>query len=209
MFSCFLQSPRICAIARYQRFDGLQQNNGFNCKIRSKMAQKDKRLNRFSRLDTIMEATQREESDNGGRFHLELPQKSLASPNEWNSVGSEALQDLVTSRRTRIRNRSEQREHNRPTLRNDWSAESLLKTTHGKQARNSEMTQKDNRNVRDNKQVEILFPEFFSSRENSSFVQQSDWYYSNNHQGNMANEKVREDPFVRSWLYLFGACSCA
>lgn len=197
MFSCFLQSPRICAIARYQRSDGRQQNNGFNCKIRSKMAQKVKRLNRFSRLDTIMEATQREESDNGGNFYLELPQKSLASPNEWNS------------RRTRIRNRSEQREHKRPTLHNDWSAESLLKTTHGKQARNSEMTQKDNRNVRDNKQVEILFPEFFSSRENSSFVQQSDWYYKNNHQGNMANEKVREDPFVRSWLYLFGACSCA
>lgn len=188
----------------------LQQHNGFNSKVRSKMAQKVKRMNHFSRLDTIMEATQREESDNGDCFHLELSQKSS---NGWDSVASKNIEDVETSRRTgnvvsstRIC-RSEQRRHERSALpHNVSSVEYLFRT---KQDHSSEMTQKDIKNARDVRQGEILFPEFFSSRASTTFIQQSDWH-DNNQQKNMVlvNEKVKEDPFIRSWLNLFGACSC-
>lgn len=181
------------------------------------MAQQVKRLNRFSRLDTIMEATQREESDNGGCFpDCDLPQKSVASSNARDSVDSKTVQDLEVFRRssivlssTRIRNKSEQKEHKRSTLCNVSSVESL-RTEHANQDRNSEMAKKDSHNARDIKQVEMLFPEFFSGRANTYFVQQSDWHYNNNHEKNvvLVNEKTKEDPFIQSWLNLFGAYSC-
>ena len=70
------------------------------------------------------------------------------------------------------------------------------------------MTQKDNRNARDFRQVEMLFPEFFSSGVSSSFIYQRNWR-EGNHQNNtsLVNEKIKEDPFIRPWLNLFGACS--
>ena len=73
---------------------------------------------------------------------------------------------------------------------------------------NSEMTQKDNRNARDLRQVEMLFPEFFSSGVSSSFIYQRNWR-EGNHRNNtsLVNEKIKEDPFIRPCLNLFGACS--
>ncbi|KAL9976086.1 hypothetical protein ACROYT_G013333, partial [Oculina patagonica] len=201
---------------RYQRSDN--STTALTEKYRAKMAEKAKRLSRFSRLETIMEATQREESDNGGCFlDLYLPQKSVTSSNERDSVGGETMQDLEALRRnrivlsssTRIRNKSEQKEHKRSPLCNVSSAVSI-RTEHAKQAHNSEMAKKDSHNARDIKQVEMLFPEFFSSRANTHFVQQSDWYYNNNLEKNvvLVNEKIKEDPFIQSWLNLFGAYTC-
>jgi len=173
------------------------------------MAQKVKRMHHFSRLDTIMEATQREESDSGDCFHLELSPKSL---NGQDSVDVKDIQDLETSRRTGIVLsstricRSGQRRHERATTpRNVPSAECLFRF---KQDHISETTQKDNKNARDLTQVQMLFPEFFSSGASSSFIHQQNWHEAN-HQNNttLLNEKVKEDPFIRPWLNLFGPCS--
>ena len=173
------------------------------------MAQKAKRRHHFSRLDTIMEETQREESDSGDYFHLELSQKSS---NGQDSVDVKNIRDLEISRRTGIVSsstricRSGQKRHERATTpRNVSSAECLFRF---KQDHNSEISQKDNKNARDLRQVEMLFPEFFSSRANSSFNHQRNWYEAN-HQNNttLVNEKIKEDPRIRPWLNLFGACS--
>ena len=180
-----------------------------NSKVRSRMAQNVKRMHHFRRLDTIMEATQREESDIGDIFHLELSQKS---PNGRDSVDVENTQDLETSRRTAIvisstrTCRSEQRRHKRSTtLRNVPSAECLFRF---KQDHSSEMTQMGNKNARDLRQVQMLFPEFFPSGASSSFINQRNWHEAK-HQNNttLLNEKVKEDPSIRPWLNLFGPCS--
>ena len=186
------------------------------------MAHKVTRLGHFSRLDTIMEATQREErqeNDSSGCFHLELPQKSIVSSDKGDSIDGRNMQEMETLRQTefdlsstRIRNRSEQKEHERSALGNvsTAAAESLLRTKHAYQAQTSEMTEQNNRNTRHIEQVEVLFPEFFSSQANTYFFQQSDWYYNNNyHEKNLVlvNEKIIEDLFIRSWLNLFGECS--
>ena len=173
------------------------------------MAQKVKRMNHFSRLDTIMEATQREESDNGDCFHLELSQKSS---NGRDSVEGKNIQDLETSRRTGIVLstaricRSRQKRHERSTTpRSVSSVEHLFRC---KQGYNSEMTQKDNKNARDIRQVEILFPEFFSTGASTSFIQQRDWHDAYHQKSTtLVNEKFKEDPLIRPWLNLFGACS--
>ena len=106
-----------------------------------------------------------------------------------------------------MRKKSKQKEHDRSTLPNVSSVESPLRTT--EQAHDSEMTQKHSRNVRDIEQVETLFPEFFSSPANADPVQRSEWY-NNNHPKTIVllNEKVKEDPFIQSWLKLYGACFC-
>lgn len=169
------------------------------------MAQKVKRMNRFSRLDTIMEATEREESDNGDCFHLELSQKSS---NGRQSVERKNIHDVETSRRTGIVLpstricRSRQKRNTRP--HSISSTEYLFVT---KQDHNSEMTQKDNKNARDIRQVKLLFPEFFSSGASTSFVQQKDWHDVFQKNTTLVNEKVKEDPFIRPWLNLYGACS--
>lgn len=167
------------------------------------MAQKVKRMNHFSRLDTIMEATEREESDNGDCFHLELSQKSS---NGRQSVERKNIHDVETSRRTGIVLpstricRSRQKRNTRP--HSISSTEYLTKQDH-----NSEMTQKDNKNARDIRQVKLLFPEFFSSGASTSFVQQKDWHDIFQKNTTLVNEKVKEDPFIRPWLNLYGACS--
>ena len=169
------------------------------------MAQKVKRMNRFSRLDTIMEATEREESDNGDCFHLELSQKSS---NGRQSVERKNIHDVETSRRTGIVLpstricRSRQKRNTRP--HSISSTEYLFVT---KQDHNSEMTQKGNKNARDIRQVKLLFPEFFSSGASTSFVQQRDWHDVFQKNTTLVNEKVKEDPFIRPWLNLYGACS--
>lgn len=169
------------------------------------MAQKVKRMNHFSRLDTIMEATEREESDNGDCFHLELSQKSS---NGRQSVERKNIHDVETSRRTGIvlpSTRicgSRQKRNTRP--HSISSTEHLFVT---KQDHNSEMTQKDNKNARDIRQVKLLFPEFFSSGASTSFVQQRDWHDVFQKNTTLVNEKVKEDPFIRPWLNLYGACS--
>ena len=173
------------------------------------MAQKVKRMHRFSRLDTIMEATQREESDNGDCFRLELSQKSS---NGRNSVDVKSTQEFEISRRTEIvlssRRicRSRERRHERSTTLP--SSVSSAGCPFRYKDHNSEMTQKDNRNARDLRQVEVLFPEFFSSGASGSFIYQRNWH-EGNHQNNtiLVNEKIKEDPFIRPWLNLFGACS--
>ena len=167
------------------------------------MAQKVKRMNHFSRLDTIMEATEREESDNGDCFHLELSQKSS---NGRQSVERKNIHDVETSRRTGIVLpstricRSRQKRNTRP--HSISSTEYLTKQDH-----NSEMTQKDNKNARDIRQVKLLFPEFFSSGASTSFDQQRDWHDVFEKNTTLVNEKVKEDPFIRPWLNLYGACS--
>lgn len=172
------------------------------------MAQKVKRLKHFSRLDTIMEATEREESDNGDCFHLELSQKSS---NGRQSVERKNIHDLETSRRTGIVLpstricRSRQKRNTRSTTPHSVSSTECLFIT--KQYYNSEMTQKDNKNARDIRQVKLLFPEFFSSGASTSFVQQRDGHDVFQKNTTLVNEKVKEDPFVRPWLNLFGACS--
>ena len=169
------------------------------------MAQKVKRMNHFSRLDTIMEATEREESDNGDCFHSELSQKSS---NGRQSVERKNIHDVETSRRTGIVLpstricRSRQKRNTRP--HSISSTEYLFVT---KQDHNSEMTQKDNKNARDIRQVKLLFPEFFSSGASTSFVQQKDWHDVFQKNTTLVNEKVKEDPFIRPWLNLYGACS--
>ena len=169
------------------------------------MAQKVKRMNHFSRLDTIMEATEREESVNGDCFHLELSQKSS---NGRQSVERKNIHDVETSRRTGIVLpstricRSRQKRNTRP--HSISSTEYLFVT---KQDHNSEMTQKDNKNARDIRQVKLLFPEFFSSGASTSFVQQKDWHDVFQKNTTLVNEKVKEDPFIRPWLNLYGACS--
>ena len=183
------------------------------------MAHKVKGLSHFSRLDTIMEATQREENDSSGCFYLELPQKSIMSSDKGDSVDGRSMQEMETLRQTefvssstRTRNRSEQMEHELSALGyiSTAAAESLLRTKRAYQAQTSEMTQKNSRNARDIEQVEELFPEFFSSRANAYFVQQSDWYHKNTYHERklvLVNEKIKKDPFIRSWLNLFGECS--
>ena len=169
------------------------------------MAQKVKRMDHFSRLNTIMEATEREESDNGDCFHLELSQKSS---NGRQSVERKNIHDVETSRRTGIVLpstricRSRQKRNTRP--HSISSTEYLFVT---KQDHNSEMTQKDNKNARDIRQVKLLFPEFFSSGASTSFVQQKDWHDVFQKNTTLVNEKVKEDPFIRPWLNLYGACS--
>lgn len=169
------------------------------------MAQKVKRMDHFSRLDTIMEATEREESDNGDCFHLELSQKSS---NGRQSVERKNIHDVETSRRTGIVLpstricRSRQKRNTRP--HSISSTEYLFVT---KQDHNSEMTQKGNKNARDIRQVKLLFPEFFSSGASTSFVQQKDWHDVFQKNTTLVNEKVKEDPFIRPWLNLYGACS--
>jgi len=172
------------------------------------MAQKVKRMNHFSRLDTIMEATEREESDNGDCFHLELSQKSS---NGRQSVERKNIHDLETSRRpgivlpsTRIC-RSRQKRKTRLTTPHSISSTEYLFVT--KQDHNSEITQKDNENARDIRQGTLLFPEFFSSGASTTFVQQRDWHDVFQKNTTLVNEKVKEDPFIRPWLNLFGACS--
>ena len=173
------------------------------------MAQKVKRMHHFSRLDTIMEATQREESDNGDCFRLELSQKSS---NERDSVDVKNIQGFETSRRaetvlssTRIC-RFGQRRHERSTT--SANSVSYAGCPFRFKDHNSEMTQKDNKNARDLRQVEMLFPEFFSSGASSSFIYRRNWHEAN-HQDNttLVNENIKEDPFIRPWLNLFGACS--
>lgn len=172
------------------------------------MAQKVKRMNHFSRLDTIMEATEKEESDNGDCFHLELSQKSS---NERQSVERKNIHDLETSRRTGIVLpstricRSRQKRNTRLTTPHSISSTEYLFVT--KQDHNSEMTQKDNENARDIRQGTLLFPEFFSSGASTSSVQQRDWHDVFQKNTRLVNEKVKEDPFIRPWLNLFGACS--
>lgn len=173
------------------------------------MAQKVKRMHHFRRLDTIMEATQREEGDNGDCFHLELSQKSS---NGRDSVDVKNIQDFETSRRTEIVLsstricRSSQRRHERSTTpANSFSSAGCPFRF---KDHNSEITQKDNKNARDLRQVQTLFPEFFPSGASSSFIYQRNWHGAN-HQINttLVNEKIKEDPSIRPWLNLFGACS--
>lgn len=82
-----------------------------------------KRLNRFSRLDTIVETTERVDSV--------LSQTSVASSKLRESVDGEKMQDLGTTGRTgialsstRIRNRDRtgQKEHKRSTSHSVSSA---------------------------------------------------------------------------------------
>lgn len=87
------------------------------------MTQMGKRLNRFSRLDTIVETTERVDSV--------LSQTSVASSKLRESVDGEKMQDLGTTGRTgialssaRIRNRDRtgQKEHKRSTSHSVSSA---------------------------------------------------------------------------------------
>ena len=180
-----------------------------NCKVRSKMAQNVKRMHHVSRLDTIMEATQKEESDSGDCFHVELSQKLS---NGRDSVDVKNIQDLETSRRTgivisstRICRSSQKRHERSTTLRHVPSAECLFRF---KQDQSSKMTQNDNKNARDLRQVQMLFPEFFPSGASSSFIHPRNWHETY-HQNDttLLKEKVKEDPFIRPWLNLFGPCS--
>lgn len=176
------------------------------------MAQKVKRTHHFSRLDTIMEATQREESDIGDCFHLELSQKSS---NGRDSVDVKNIQDFGASRRTEIvlsstricrsRQVRQRRLERSTTPANSFSSAGCPFRF---KDHNSEMTQKDYKNARDLRQVEMLFPEFFSGGASSSFIYQRNWHEAN-HQNNttLVNEKIKEDPFIWPWLNLFGACS--
>lgn len=171
----------------------------------------------FSRLDTIMETKEIEES-----IKTVLPQKHMASSAAYilDSVDGENIQHFTTLRRkriacpsTRIRNRTEQEELKRLPPHQCTLAEPLVIIRNGERTRtdqvnNAKVTQKDTRKLRDMRQVEMLFPEFFPKRTHTYFDRQSDWY--SNYQKNMklVNEKVNEDPVVQSWLSLFGARTC-
>ena len=204
MLGCFFSNP-----THYADDSRYIETTTLAVKYGAKWRKKLKRMYHFRRLDTIMEATQREESDNGDCFHLELSQKSS---NGRDSVDVKNMQDFETSRPTEIvlssRRicRSGQRRHQRSST--PPNSVSSTGCPFRFKDHNSEMTQKDNRNACDLRQIEVLFPEFFSGGAGSSFIYQRNWDEAN-HQNNttLVNEKIKEDPFIRPWLNLFGACS--
>lgn len=173
----------------------------------------------FSRLDTIMETAETEESSKLDYLNTASQQNHLASSDHiQDSVDVvEKIQQVATLRRkrtalpsTRIRHRIEQKEHKRLTSHKCTLADPLVIFRNGEEIRtdavnNVKVTQNEARKLCEMKQVEKLFPEFFPKRASIYLGRQCDW--NDDHQKNMkmVNEKVKQDPLIQSWLNLFGA----
>lgn len=168
----------------------------------------------FSRLDTIMETSETEESNNS--LDSALPQKQLTAV----AIDGEKTQEFSTSRRKRtaapsrrIRNRTAE-EQERVISQECTLADEPFVTiknearirTH-KINRTVKKTQTDTLKVPDMAQVEMLFPDFFPKRTSAYCGWQPGELTNTDHQNNtnLLKGNGNEDPLVRSWLNLFGA----
>ena len=172
----------------------------------------------FSKLDTIMETTEIEDSNKSDCLRTASPRKHLASSLhvQPDAVDAEKTQQVATLRRkrialpsTRIRNRIEQKDNRRWTSHKCSLANPLMIIRDGEEiitdgVNSVKAAQNEDRKLREIKQVKILFPEFFPKRTSIYLGRQCDWI--DNYQKNMEiiNGKASEDPLVQSWLNLFG-----
>lgn len=179
------------------------------------MALRAKRLVLYRRhLDTIMEAPEIQDNVTPGCLDSVSPQKSVATLTGGKTQHVKALRrKMIALPYTQMHSRTEQKESKALNSRSFPSfPEPLLGTCkNGERKRihkenNYEAKKKTSLNLRyDMKQVEVLFPEFFSCGTNTYLVQKSRNYcdeYQN--EMDLVNKKVKEDPLIRSWLNLFG-----
>lgn len=179
-----------------------------------------KRLVWFSRqLDTVMEVTAEIEDNNTAScFDSASPQKPMATSNGDQTRLKKTLRReriaLFSAPQMYVKSEESElmlwnsgsfyqcAERSRIDTRKNEETKRLVKEN------SCEGKQKDCRNSRDMKQVEGLFPEFFSSGTNAYFVQRSNCCDKQQKEIDLVNTKVKEDPLIRSWLNLFGAQSC-
>ena len=189
------------------------------------MVRESKLLVRFNRhLDTIMEtAAEIQDSNAESCFHAASPQKPVVSPNMQDREDGVKTQSRENVRRkkaalssTQLYNRTVQ---NRPLKWNVRKFAQPFEPLRSERSRNAEKWElgrtetesnfevklMDSKNPSDMKQVELLFPEYFSSGTNTYSLQQNFCCDERQKEMELINLKVKADPLIQSWMNLFGA----
>lgn len=166
------------------------------------MAHKMKRLSLFIRLDTIMETTEREENGKDSCCDFSLPHHTAPSSNAGDSsvhssekryhLGRSSPTGIAVSS-TRIHNRSKDHKRRLSFFVSENQEDNLV---------NKNCPNQYNTRTR---QVEKLFPEFFSCQATPWSTQDSELHDNKQKNAVFVCEKDRGDPFIRSWLSLYGA----
>ena len=191
-----------------------------------KIVRESKHLVRFNRhLDTIMEtAAEIQDSNTESCFHSTSPQKPMVSSNMQDreeGVKTQSRENVrlkkAADSSTQLQSRTERQK--RPLKCNVRKFAQPFEPIRPERCRNAakwelgraeaesnyEVKLMDSKTPRGMEQVELLFPEYFSSGTNSYSLQQNFGCDERQKEMELINLKVKTDPLIQSWMNLFGA----